>query len=150
MDACPLLRAERVALARVALAHGARLREVRQDLEEATSSQDKFKRKCPAKTALEEVCADLCEEEQRLLQAWREEAKAVARAQDGSSQPVAIAFPTGVRPAVVRGRRWFFAELRGQRPRRFLGPLRPTVNGAAEDYMALCAAAGGQARAGDA
>eukprot|EP00931_Biecheleriopsis_adriatica_P050749 TRINITY_DN29405_c0_g1_i1.p1 TRINITY_DN29405_c0_g1~~TRINITY_DN29405_c0_g1_i1.p1 ORF type:complete len:421 (-),score=107.86 TRINITY_DN29405_c0_g1_i1:56-1318(-) len=136
MEGRPLVRSQRIALRRVASKHGEPYSECMRDLQDAKQKAAEFRRACPGKQEVLDLCAQLEVEAEKLRCEW---CNAVDKVQAGWKREVTTSArlpTTGVRPQVVRGRRWYCACVVDE-GKRILGPLRPSAKEAAADHALM-------------
>eukprot|EP00930_Biecheleria_cincta_P085170 TRINITY_DN74581_c0_g1_i1.p1 TRINITY_DN74581_c0_g1~~TRINITY_DN74581_c0_g1_i1.p1 ORF type:complete len:446 (+),score=78.05 TRINITY_DN74581_c0_g1_i1:78-1415(+) len=130
IEATPLFPDQRRQLRLLACDHGKRLAECMEDLNDVKAKAAEYRKACPGKQQLLDAGSVLEAEAERLRCNWRE---AVACISIPPSQVCARPLDSqGIRPQVVRGRRWYSACVEGM-PRQ-LGPLRPSLKEAVADY----------------
>ncbi|CAJ1347038.1 unnamed protein product, partial [Effrenium voratum] len=105
-------------------------------MEELKARMDGYRRACPGRTELSNALADLEAESQRLTAQWRELAAEFAATLPTGQDAVQNVAPQGIRPQVVRGRRWYAACV-SRGGKRVLGPLRPSAKEAAQDQLVM-------------
>jgi len=148
----PIGRTTRLALRRLYVCHGKKVKECEEDLKEVTAKAATFGRACPAQKELLQYAEDLKKEMQKAKKEWsaavKKELSGSAALSPGGHSPAksdasksAGARQGSVMPVQVRGGRWFCAMLGslggGDEGNRQCGPLRPTEQEASADLQQM-------------
>lgn len=149
----PIGRTTRLALRRLFVCHGKKVKECEEDLKEVTAKAATFGRACPAQKELLQYAEDLKKEMQKAKKEWsaavKKELSGSAALSPGGHSPAksdasksAGARQGSVMPVQVRGGRWFCAMLGSlgggdEGGNRQCGPLRPTEQEASEDLQQM-------------
>lgn len=133
----PMVPAERKELRRATQEVRASYLECQEDISDLKAKASAYRRACTGKSELEEAMTALEVEADRLRSQWRKVVTRVTSAWKDQAPPLAPVV-SGVRPQVVRGKRWYVACLDGlDGNKRALGPLRPSAKEAVEDLKLL-------------
>lgn len=136
-QARPMVPAERKELRRATQEVRASYLECQEDISDLKAKASAYRRACTGKSELQEAMTALEAEAERLRLQWR---KLVARVTSAwkDRAPPRSPVVSGVRPQVVRGKRWYVACFDGlDGNKRALGPLRPSAKEAVEDLKLL-------------
>lgn len=136
-QARPMVPAERKELRRATQEVRASYLECQEDISDLKAKASAYRSACTGKSELQEAMTALEAEAERLRIEWR---KVVARVTSAWKDQTPLRSPvvSGVRPQVVRGKRWYVACLDGlDGNKRALGPLRPSAKEAVEDLKLL-------------
>ena len=134
--ACALTREQRTQLMRLALQFRKPLEDCLEDMEQVKKKMSEYRRDCPGKQELAAARAELEVEAESHRTKWSDAISKVTATWQ-LSPPATVPPAEGVRPQIVRGRRWYTACLPAPGVKRVLGPLRPTLDEASRDYMAM-------------
>ena len=131
-----LTREQRAKLTRLAVQFSKPLQDCLEDLQDLQKKISEFRRDCPSKQELVKTHAELEAEAEKYRSRWSDAVnKLIATWQ--LSTPVDMSPAQGVRPQIVRGKRWYIACLESPGMKRVLGPLRPTAEEASRDYSVM-------------